>query len=155
MNESVLFIIWFVGGVVLMLLELIIPGGIVFFLGLGATLVALFIHLGLIDGWIDAFTFWFVGSLALLFGLRGIVQKFIPAEVEKSNTDEDLDAYNQPAEVCEPIPCNGEGRILFHGSTWAARNVHPEEELKTGTRVRVVFRDNLVWMVEADEPENE
>lgn len=146
--------VWFIAGIVLMLLEFVVPGGIVFFLGLGATLVALLLHLGLIGSWVDAFTAWFVGSLALLFGLRGIVQKFLPAEVTKSNTDEDLDAYNHPAEVCETIPANGEGRILFRGSTWAARNVHSEEELTKGTRVRIVFRDNLIWMVEAEQLES-
>jgi membrane protein implicated in regulation of membrane protease activity len=141
--------IWFIGGVVLMLLEFIIPGGIVFFLGLGATLVALLLHLGLIDGWLQAFTIWFVGSLALLFGLRGVVQKILPAQVEKSRTDEDLDAYNQVVKVCERIPAQGEGRIEFRGSTWTARNYHADRDLPVGSKVRIVFRDNLAWLVEA------
>lgn len=146
-----LFWIWFIGGVVLMLLEFVLPGGIVFFLGLGATLVALFLHLGLIDGWMQAFTTWFIGSLALLFGLRGVVQKIIPAEVEKGGTDEDLDAYNKLARVCVCIPAQGEGRIDFRGSTWAARNYHGDRDLEPGTEVRIIFRDNLAWVVEAVE----
>lgn len=151
MKGSEIFLIWFIGGVVLMVLEFVLPGGIVFFLGLGATLVALLLHLGLIDGWLQAFTTWFIGSLALLFGLRGLVQKIIPAEVERGKTDEDLDAYNQTAKVCERIPAQGEGRIDFRGSTWVARNYHNDQDLEPGTKVRIIFRDNLAWMVEAVE----
>ncbi len=143
-----LFTIWLIGGVVLMLLEFLIPGGIVFFLGLGATLVSLLLFGGIIDGWLQAFTTWFIGSLALLFGLRGVVQKFLPAQVEQSKTDEDLDAYNQLAEVFETIPAQGSGRITFRGSTWVARNYHQDRDLPVGTSVRIVYRDNLVWVVE-------
>jgi membrane-bound ClpP family serine protease len=52
-----MFMAWLIGGAVLMLLELVVPGGIVFFLGLGAMLVALFVQLGLLDGWMQAFRF--------------------------------------------------------------------------------------------------
>lgn len=152
MQDYELFTYWFIGGVVLMLLEFLLPGGIVFFLGLGATLVSLLLYTGLIEGWIQAFTAWFVGSLLLLFGLRGVVQKLIPAQVERGRTDEDLDAYDQIAEVAETIPAGGEGRINFRGSTWAAKHYHENRALEAGTRVRIVFRDNLLWIVEAIEP---
>lgn len=144
-----MFIAWVIGGVLLMLLELVVPGGIVFFLGLGAVLVALLLQAGLIDGWMEAFTTWFISSLALIFGLRGIVHKMIPAETEHGKTDEDLDAYNQVVEVCERIPAKGEGRIAFRGSTWVARNYHGDRDLEKGSTVRIIFRDNLAWMVEA------
>jgi membrane protein implicated in regulation of membrane protease activity len=146
-----MFMAWLIGGAVLMLLELVVPGGIAFFLGLGAVLVALFLQLGLLDGWMQAFTTWFIGSLALLLGLRGLVHKIFPAEVEKGKTDEDLDAYNQVVEVCERIPAQGQGRIDFRGSTWIARNYHADRDLEKGSKVRIVFRDNLAWLVEAIE----
>lgn len=144
-----LFLIWFIGGVVLMLLEFVLPGGIVFFLGLGAIVVALLLYLGLLGGLLQAFTTWFIGSLALLFGLRGVVQKIIPAQVERGRTDEDLDAYNQVVKVSERIPAGGEGRIHFRGTTWTARNYHGDRDLEPGTEVRIIFRENLAWMVEA------
>ncbi|HEX5056173.1 MAG TPA: NfeD family protein [Gammaproteobacteria bacterium] len=146
-----MFIAWFVGGVILMLLEFVVPGGVAFFLGLGAVLVGLLLQLGLIESWLQACTTWFIGSLALIFGLRGVVQRIIPAESEKGKTDEDLDAYNQIVEVCERIPAQGEGRIAFRGTTWAARNYHGDRDLEKGGRVRIIFRDNLSWMVEASD----
>lgn len=153
MSKIDLFLIWLIGGMVLMGLELILPGGIVFFLGLGATLVSVLLYTGLIEGWLEAFTTWFIGSLALLFGLRGVVQKFIPAQVSKAKTDEDLDAYNQIVEVCERIPAEGEGRIAFRESTWTARNYHQDRDLEAGTPVRIIYRDNLIWYVEASDEE--
>jgi len=147
MEVDTVFLVWFIGGIALMVVELVVPGGIIFFLGLGATVVSGLLFIGLIDGWIQAFTTWFIVSLALIFGLRGVVQKYMPAHVEKGSTDEDLDAYGHRAEVAETIPADGEGRISFRGSTWAARNYH-SGELPPGTAVRIVFRDNLVWVVE-------
>lgn len=148
MENSSITIIWLIGGIVLMALEFLLPGGIVFFLGLGATVVALLLYSGLIDGWLQAFTAWFIGSLVLLFSLRGVVQKLVPAVVNRGRTDEDLDAYKQTAEVCEAIPAGGEGRINFRGSTWPARSYDEQLPLAVGTPVRIAFRDNLVWLVE-------
>lgn len=156
MQDSDVFMIWLIGGIVLMILEFLLPGGIVFFLGLGATLVSLLLYFDVIDGWLQAFTAWFIGSTALLFGLRGLVQRIVPAQVEQSRTDEDLDAYSHPAKVTQRIPAGGEGRIDFRGSEWQARNHHDDQDLEAGARVRVVFRDNLTWVVEAfdDRPGN-
>lgn len=143
-----LFTLWLIAGVAMMLLELVVPGGIVVFLGLSAVLVSLLLYTGIIDGWAQAFTVWFIGSLALFFGLRGLVSKLLPAHVERSKTDEDLDAYNEIAVVSQRIPTEGEGRINFRGSTWSARAHQAQKAIEVGTQVRVVLRDNLDWLVE-------
>lgn len=157
-----LFTLWFIAGVALMLLELVVPGGIVVFLGMSAVLVSLLLYTGIIDGWLSAFTVWFIGSLALFFSLRGLVNKLLPAHIERGKTDEDLDAYNEIAVVSQPIPAQGEGRINFRGSTWSARAHQAQQAIDVGTQVRVVLRDNLVWLVEplvdvepADAPPND
>lgn len=148
MQNQDLATLWFIGGVVLMVAELLLPGGIIFFLGLGATFVALLLYAGVLEGWLQAFTAWFIGSLVLLFGLRGLVQRIIPAQVNRGKTDEDLDAYGQNAEVCERIPINGTGRIAFRGSTWTAKSHASDQALEAGTPVRIAYRDNLIWVVE-------
>jgi inner membrane protein len=148
-----LHVIWFIAGVVLMVLELIVPGGIVFFLGMGAMFIALLIFTGVIDGWMQALTAWFVVSLLFIFGLRNFAQKIIPAHVERGNTDEDADAYDQTAVVVERIPANGEGRINYKGTTWQAKNYKEDADLEPGTVVRLIFRDNILWLVEARERE--
>jgi inner membrane protein len=151
MDTSEIAQYWLIAGIMLCLAEIVVPGGIVFFIGLGAIFVSGFLFLGLVDGWFSALTVWFVSSLAFIFGLRGMLQKLVPAKSEKAGTDEDVDAYNQIVAVRDRIPAKGEGRVFFRGTTWSARNVHGDRDLEAGTQVRIVFRDNLVWMVEAHE----
>ena len=148
-SDSSFATIWLVGGVALMLLELLLPGGITGFLGLGAAVVALLLFFGVIHGPAQAFTVWFIGSLALLFGLRGFVQRFLPSSVDRTSTNEDLDAYNQVVEVAEAIPADREGRIHFRGTTWKAKSHGEERELPKGSKARLIVRENLIWIVEA------
>ena len=72
-----------------------------------------------------------------------------PATLDKSSTDEDLDAYNHIVEVAETIPPQSEGRIHFRGTTWRARNYDRDQPLAQGSQARLIFRENLVWIVEA------
>jgi len=118
MSDSSFATIWLVGGVALMLAEVLLPGGIVGFLGLGAIVVATLLYFGAIHGPAQAFAVWFIGSVALLFGLRGFVPRFLGSSVERTSTNEDLDAYDQVVEVAETIPADGEGRVHFRGTTW-------------------------------------
>jgi membrane-bound ClpP family serine protease len=61
--------------------------------------------------------------------------------------DEDLDAFGTIVEVTESIhPDHSGGRIRLRGSTWKATSV--SEPIEAGARARVVYRDNLVWVVD-------
>jgi len=149
MSDSSFATIWLVGGVALMLAELALPGGVVGFMGLGASVVALLLFLGAIHGPAQAFAAWFIGSVALLFGLRGFTQRFLGATVSRTSTNEDLDAYDQVVEVAETIPADGEGRVHFRGTTWKARSHGVDRVLPKGSKARLIARENLVWVVEA------
>ena len=148
MSGSEIAIYWLIGGILLILAEFFVPGGIALFVGLSAVLVGALAWLGVVDGWLPMLFTWFAVSLAMVFGLRGVTQRLVRARVDQGQTDEDLDAYNQVVRVHETIPARGEGRIAFRGTTWVARNVHGDRDLEAGTRVRIVFRENLAWMVE-------
>ncbi len=132
----------------MMLAEIVLPGGITFLLGLSACFVAGLLYFDLINSAIQAFTTWFIGSIIMLFALRSTVTQFLPAIVEKGNTDEDLDTYDKIIEVVETIPAGGEGRVSFRGTSWVARHYHNDVPCLKGTRVRILFRENLVWIVE-------
>lgn len=142
-----MLIYWLAGGLILIVLEFVIPGGVVVFLGMAALLVALLIWTGLIDGLIPAFTTWFILSLVLIVSLRGLVQRMMPGEEGWQSTDEDADAYGKIVEVAETIDKAAEGRIRFRGSTWPATCY--DHTLHKGDRARMVARDNLIWVVEA------
>jgi inner membrane protein len=137
---------WIVAGAVLILLELIVPGAVLVFLGAGALVVALMVWLGLVQSWVLSITIWFIVSLLLLVVLRGFVQRLLPGETETQSTDEDLDAFGKEVDVLEMITPDAAGRISYRGATWQAACY--EHTLAAGSRARIVYRDELVWVVE-------
>jgi len=140
---------WTVLGFVLILAELILPGAIVVFLGLAALIVSTSLYLGLISGWISALTLWFISSLVLIIALRHLLQKFIQGDVEKQNTDEDLDAFGALAIVTEKIDPEQDGRIDFRGTSWKAKCF--EGPFLPGMKVKIISREDITWIVEASE----
>lgn len=149
MDSMSLPVIWLAVGTVLLLLELAVPGAVLGFLGLSAFVVAGLVYIDALDGVIATLTAWFIVSLACLIGLRGLVLRYLPQQIDRGSTDEDLDAFEKIVEVSETIPAEGEGRIYFRGSSWPARNFHKNRDLAKGTRVKLLIRDNLIWEVEA------
>jgi len=136
-----------VAGIILMFAEIIIPGLVVIFLGAAALLVGLGIHWGLIDGGLDAFTWWFISSLSLIVLLRGVILHFLPGDFSYSPANDDVDAFGELALVVEEISIHHErGRISFHGSTWPASC--GVKRIAAGVMVRIISRDNIRWIVE-------
>ena len=141
---------WIVAGAVLIVLELIVPGMVLVFLGAGALLVALFVWLGLIQTWMAAITTWFIASLVLLLVLRSFFQRFMSGDVERQSTNEDFAAYGEVVDVVEAIGPDKEGRIRYRGTTWQA--ICYDHTLDAGTKAHIVCRDNLIWIVEPANP---
>ena len=146
--------IWLMAGIVLLVSEIIVPGAVVAFLGVGALLIALGRWAGLIEGWMDSFLYWFILSMALVLLFRGMVTRMFPSESHVEFADEDLDAFGQIVEVLEEIRCEHEqGRVRFRESSWAATSSNKTPFLP-GEKVKLIGRCGLVWMVEAPSPEN-
>ena len=82
---------WLVVGVLLMFAEIIVPGGIVFFLGLASVIVAIAIWLGIVSTWTGALMSFMVGSMGLIIGLRGLMSRMAEGDSTKGNTIEILD----------------------------------------------------------------
>ncbi len=142
---------WLVFGVVLILLELALPGAVAVFLGFGALVVALALYLGLVEGWISAFTLWFISSLLLLIILRSFLQRYMPqGEAQRQSTDEDLDAYGAVITVAEAMSPDQAGRIHFRGTTWPG--ICYEKALQSGEKATIIHRENLLWVVEPCQP---
>lgn len=137
---------WIGAGIALAVLELVVPGAVLVFLGAAAVIVGLLLMAGLISGIVQAFTAWFIISLVLLFTLRGLVQRFMPGDQSWQSTDEDADAYGLIVDVVETIEKMEQGRINFRDSTWPATCY--EQTLEAGAKARIVTRDNLLWVVE-------
>jgi inner membrane protein len=78
---------------------------------------------------------------------RRLLAALRPRERGYELEDEDVDAYGHIVEVIEPVsPDDHKGRIAFRGSTWTATSA--TEPIPAGARARVVYRDNITWVVE-------
>ncbi|MFC1853986.1 NfeD family protein [candidate division CSSED10-310 bacterium] len=144
--------IWLIGGILLMLLELLVPGLVVIFLGSSAIIVAVLLWLGFVQGTLTSFTVWVVLSLLQALFLRGLLKKYFPGEKSRLYLDEDDDAYGSLVEVIETVSADHQnGRIRLGGSTWSACCL--EGEIPAGNKARIAYRDNLIWYVEPIEHE--
>ncbi len=137
---------WLIVGGIVMVAELIVPGGVVFFLGLACLLVAAGIFLGLITSWVSALTFFFISSLLLVISLRFLVSRFAQGDASVSNTDELMDEVDEIVEVIEPIgPAQKTGLVKFRGTHWQA--LSDGSLLAEGSQARIVSRDNITLIV--------
>lgn len=139
-------------GIALMLLELIIPGGIAFCMGLSSILVGLAYQFSFITNPFTIFFTWCGLSVASsAIGIIFIQKMFNTGESIKDYYDEDTDAYGKTAVAVENIS-EKKGRIMFQGTGWNA--ISMSGDIKKDEKARIVGRDNLTFFVEPHE-ENE
>ena len=128
--------VWLVLGLLLMISEIIIPGGIVILLGAACVIVASAQAVGIIDGLVQSLTLWFMASMVLLLSFRHVTQRLVGGDSHVDNTDEEADLYNQVAIVKQAIG-PGQKTALGDGTV-----------IKKGTKVRIICRDNIAFVVE-------
>ena len=141
---------WFIAGILIMLLELLIPGIVIIFFGLGAIVVAIGRWIGLYDSLISSFAVWIISSLMFVILLRKFIRKLFPADEKYQHIKEDLDACGSVVDVVETVNDeNDNGRIRFQGTTWPA--ISEEGIIEAGKKAKLIARDNLAWIVESFE----
>jgi len=116
-------LIWFLAGLLLILLEFAAPGVIVVFFGVGAWLVALTTWLGLTPGLALQLLVWAIASVVLLLMLRGrLASRFHGFETGVQDPAVNLDEFaGQEVRVTADIgPDHRDGRVEFKGAGWTA-----------------------------------
>ncbi len=138
-----------IAGAIFLLLETILPGGIVGAIGLSTLLIALFIYLGWLTSFGWAVAIWTLVVFVLLLALRPIFKHLFRGQYSKGVYEEDESLKGELVQVVENIPAGGgQGRILVRGVSWLASFVDPALSAHSGQLVRLVYRKNLVWFVE-------
>ncbi|WP_022836610.1 NfeD family protein [Salisaeta longa] len=137
---------FFLGGLLLMLLETVLPGGVAFFLGIGGLVVSGLRVMGFVVDPLTALLTWLFLSTGLTIALRPLATRYFGGDSVVQLTDEDADAMGQTVDVVEAITPTTPGRIRFRGATWDARTL--EGTLPEGAEARIVYRENLTWIVE-------
>lgn len=138
--------IFFVGGLLLMVLETVLPGGVAFFLGTGGLIIAALRAMGLLIDPLTAALTWVFLSTALTIVLRPIAMRYFGGDTSLKMTDEDAEAMGQTVKVIESVGETSPGRIRFRGAEWDARTM--EGRLPKGATAKLLYRENLTWIVE-------
>jgi membrane protein implicated in regulation of membrane protease activity len=147
MNETFFLrpeLLWFLIGLGLFLLELVIPGFFIFFFGLGAWVTALVCLIGEPGINLQIIIFAITSVLSLI-GLRRIIQrKFFYSKGDKSGEVED-EFTGKEALAVSDFGGQQTGKVEFKGTTWKAEST---SEILTGQRVMILEKDNFKLIVE-------
>ena len=133
-------ILWFIAGIILIMLEISIPGGfIMLFFGLGAltlSLLTFFIDMG----WMFQIALFLVSSLMYLFLLRENAQRFLNPQIKE---DPENEFIGKTAKALTTIS-EEEGKVEFKGTQWPALS---KERILPGTEVEIVGQESIILFV--------
>lgn len=134
---------WFLLGLCLFLLELVMPGFFIFFFGLGAWVTALVCLIGHPGVNLQIIIF-AITSVITLIALRKIIQrKFFNS---KGTQSEDVEDEFTGKEALATIDFGGmkKGKVEFKGTTWTSEST---SEIKEGQRVIIVEKESFKLIV--------
>ncbi len=133
-------LIWFILGGLCFLLEMALPGFIVFFFGVGAWVTAVACWLTPI-GLNGQLALFLAGSVVSLFALRGLVRRTFLGSSSHGEESNSIAQHGETAEVIEAIVPPAEGKIRYSGTLWRAT---AETEISKGEIVTILSQDGLV-----------
>ena len=137
--------IWLYIGAFLMLAEIVSPGFVIFFFGLGAATVAVLKWAVPSLGLAAQLAIFSIASVLYLVVLRRYMKKLFMGDSENS-PGLSSEYVGRVGKVVETIRPDVPGRIELGEVQWAAT---AGERLDPGTEVKVVAQDNLTMRVEA------
>ncbi|WP_372633850.1 NfeD family protein [Fodinibius sp.] len=147
MDGETLTMIFFFGGLALMIIETLVPGGVSFFLGFSGLLVGALRWLGILEDPATSVITWLFTSVALILAMRPLLMKYWGGESSFKLANEDVEAMDQVVDVVEPVNAeDSTGRIRFQGISWQAKTL--EGEISAGSKAKIRYRDNVTWIVE-------
>ena len=137
---------WFLIGVVLMLAEMVIPGFVIFFFGIGAWITAACVWIGIADSFNIQLIIFLVSSILTLILFRKEGQKYFKGRVSGKMDDVAKldDLSGEHATVIEKIVPHRSGKVEFHGTSW---NADADMEIPKGATVEILSRKNLTLIV--------
>jgi membrane protein implicated in regulation of membrane protease activity len=137
-------LVWFIVGLGLFLLELVIPGFFIFFFGLGAWVAALACLIWEPGPNLQIIIFAFASVLTLI-GLRKIIQKkfFYSKGTESDDVEDEFTGKEAIAKT--EFNVGSTGKVEFKGTRWDAESA---SDISEGQRVIVLKKDSFKLIVE-------
>jgi len=140
--------LWCIFGCVLLMLELVVPGGFVFlFFGLGALLTGAIVSTGVLpEAWAQWLAFSGGSALALVF-FRAKLKAIL--ELRETPAPDIDSTVGLVGSAVSDIAAGEIGQVEVRGAHWTARNVG-QGAITTGKRCVVHQVDGLVLMVKPE-----
>ncbi len=136
-------VIWFLIGLVLMLLELVIPGLFLIFFGIGAWIVALLLVFFDMSITAQLLIFGITSVLGLLLLRRFLKEKFFKEDkLSQGSLEEEF--INKIALAESDLSPGVPGKVSFKGTQWSAVS---DIEIKKGNRVKIVDKESITLKV--------
>lgn len=135
-------IIWIIFGIAGLLIELVVPGLIIVFFGIGALLTGF-------TYWIHPFSFeyqlliFLSSSVILLLLFRKTLKKSFFDKTDSKKDDLEEEFVGKQAEAIADFVA-GAGKINFKGTTW---NATSHDDIKQGDIVTIQQRDSITVIV--------
>ncbi|MDY0390081.1 NfeD family protein [Desulfobulbus oligotrophicus] len=136
-------LLWFLIGIATLSLELLTPGFIGFFFGIGAWCTALAVYLYPFSPAGQLLIF-LITSISTLLLLRSTLKKIFLGRSREIDAMENGLPSNATGEVVEDIVPPASGTVKYAGSFWQAT---AEVTLTRGTVVRITGKNNLTVQV--------
>ncbi len=141
------WLIWAIVGVVCIGLEMLLPGFVIFFFGLGALATALFSLIPLVTAlvWLQILLFVIFSVVSLIVLRRRFAKIFAGTVFDSRHPDPEETGAGETAEVIESVTPHADGRIRFRGTTWPART--RSGTIAAGSRALVIERDGMTYII--------
>lgn len=136
-------VIWFVVGLILLVIEFATPGIIIIFFGVGAWIVALVCLFFDISLNVQLLIF-IVSSVVLLATLRKRLKQIFQLQAPPGDSEEIKEFVGQRAIVSREIKPKLKGKVEFRGSYWDAEADQP---IGVGEPVEIVDKKNITLIV--------
>ena len=145
-------VIWFIIGLIMILLEFALPGVIIIFFGIGAWITAILSWIFVL-GINNQLKVFIISSLVLLISLRKWLKNIFYGQIESSQKPgENLeDLLGEEAIVTRPIK-TGSGKVRFRGTDWKAKSKHP---IPKDEVVKIIDKESITLIVEPIKKEEE
>ena len=138
-------LIWFLIGLVLLFVEMVVPGLIIAFFAFGAWVVAAVCLVKVLSLNQQLALFIMTSALSLALARSWLRNVFTGYVSSRQNADVDLNEFiGQRAVVTQKITTKLPGKVDFHGAPWLAA---AEQEISEGAVVEIVAKDNLTLKV--------
>lgn len=135
------YVLWFVAGLVLVLLEFAAPGIVIIFFGLGAWVASLTAWLAWTPTLASQLGVFALASIALLLGLRRSCRSWFAGLSESGDAQSTEEEFiGREVRVTSAISPAQPGKVEFKGAFWNARSSEP---LQPGDAAVILSREGL------------